>query len=198
MTFTEALLRLELLLIEQQDAYKRVPGNCAFLALGMASDEPDRKRSEQVKSGAICSGVEQGHVGLYDVCAKGMEGEPILPTALYYERSLRKQSFLATKGHDAQTMPTLKIQSAHPSGLVKASMAIDRRNVNRLESVHGGLISTIVDTGGSLSLSARGLWMTGVTSLLLPLPGFSLRFHTRSAPTSTSRPRSFNARREWR
>lgn len=59
-------------------------------------------------------------------------------------------------------MPALHIRSAHPSGVVKASLQIEQRNVNRLSSLHGGLISTLVDTGGSLSLSARGFWLTGV------------------------------------
>lgn len=73
------------------------------------------------------------------------------------------QHFIDNKGHDAVTMPALKIRSAHPSGVVKASLQIEQRNVNRLGSLHGGLISTLVDTGGSLSLSSKGMWLTGVS-----------------------------------
>ncbi|CAH7671382.1 HotDog domain-containing protein [Phakopsora pachyrhizi] len=58
----------------------------------------------------------------------------------------------------------LKIISAHPSGLLHARLPITQRNVNRLSTVHGGLLSTLVDTCGSLSISARGLWTTGVST----------------------------------
>ncbi|EGG12678.1 uncharacterized protein MELLADRAFT_58511 [Melampsora larici-populina 98AG31] len=58
----------------------------------------------------------------------------------------------------------MKILSARPDGLIHARLPITNHNLNRLGSVHGGLISSIIDTCGSLSLSAKGLWMTGVST----------------------------------
>lgn len=36
--------------------------------------------------------------------------------------------------------------------------------MNRLQSLHGGLISTLVDSMGSLALASRGLYSTGVST----------------------------------
>ncbi|KAH9812852.1 HotDog domain-containing protein [Melampsora americana] len=74
------------------------------------------------------------------------------------------KAFLSNNGHDATCLSKLKILSANPNGLVHARLQITHQNLNRLGSVHGGLISSIVDTCGSLSLSAKGLWMTGVST----------------------------------
>ncbi|ORX54914.1 hypothetical protein DM01DRAFT_1027656 [Hesseltinella vesiculosa] len=35
---------------------------------------------------------------------------------------------------------------------------------NRLGSVHGGLLATVVDMGGSLALASKGLFATGVST----------------------------------
>lgn len=35
---------------------------------------------------------------------------------------------------------------------------------NRLESVHGGLLATVVDIGGSLAIASKGLFATGVST----------------------------------
>ncbi|KAJ2960246.1 hypothetical protein NQZ79_g4375 [Umbelopsis isabellina] len=35
---------------------------------------------------------------------------------------------------------------------------------NRLKSVHGGLLSTVVDIGGSLAIASKGLFATGVST----------------------------------
>jgi acyl-coenzyme A thioesterase 13 len=55
----------------------------------------------------------------------------------------------------------LDILTATP-GRVRASLRIEPYNLNRLHGLHGGLICTLVDTMGSLALSSRGLWLTGV------------------------------------
>jgi len=60
-------------------------------------------------------------------------------------------------------MPHLVVTKARP-GKVIASMEIKKHNVNRLNGLHGGLISSLVDTMGSLALSSQGLWMTGVST----------------------------------
>lgn len=84
------------------------------------------------------------------------------PSPMPTSHTYAVQHFIANRGHDAQTIPALKIVSAHPTKGVKASMQIEQRNVNRLSSVHGGLLATLIDTGGSLALSSKGMWLTGV------------------------------------
>ncbi|KAH8913397.1 Thioesterase/thiol ester dehydrase-isomerase, partial [Atractiella rhizophila] len=72
-------------------------------------------------------------------------------------------SFLKTNGHDATCFPNLQIISAKP-GYVKASLKVEPYNVNRLGTLHGGLIGSLVDTMGSLSVASKGLFMTGVST----------------------------------
>ena len=58
---------------------------------------------------------------------------------------------------------------------VVASLKLEKRNrtptrarpaligqVNRLGGLHGGVIASLVDTMGTLALSSRGMWLTGV------------------------------------
>jgi len=73
------------------------------------------------------------------------------------------KAFLENKGHDYQCFPNMKIVSARP-GYVRASYKIEPYNVNRLKSLHGGLVCSLVDTMGSLALSSRGMFMTGVST----------------------------------
>jgi len=53
------------------------------------------------------------------------------------------------------------------------SLKIEPYNLNRVETVHGGLILSMTDTLGSLALATKGQYMTGVsvdigTSFLKP------------------------------
>ncbi|KAM0752786.1 Thioesterase/thiol ester dehydrase-isomerase [Meredithblackwellia eburnea MCA 4105] len=73
------------------------------------------------------------------------------------------QAFVTNKGHDANSFGHLKILSARP-GVVRASMLVKEHQANRLKSLHGGLTSSLVDTMGSLALSSKGMWMTGVST----------------------------------
>ena len=41
-------------------------------------------------------------------------------------------------------------------------MATLTDRVNRLGGLHGGVIASLVDTMGTLALSSRGMWLTGV------------------------------------
>lgn len=70
---------------------------------------------------------------------------------------------MLNNGHDTTTISALRILSAKP-GLVRARLPIGSHNVNRLGSVHGGLICTLVDTMGSLALASKGLYSTGVST----------------------------------
>lgn len=72
-------------------------------------------------------------------------------------------AFMRNQGHDSVTMQNLKILSATP-GKVRATMQIEQHNVNRLGSVHGGLVCTLTDTMGSLAVASHGLYSTGVST----------------------------------
>ncbi|KZT34456.1 hypothetical protein SISSUDRAFT_275373 [Sistotremastrum suecicum HHB10207 ss-3] len=73
------------------------------------------------------------------------------------------KSFLENKGHDSKCFPNLKIERAVP-GTVQASLKLEQYNLNRTQTVHGGLILSLTDTLGSLAVSTRGHFMTGVST----------------------------------
>jgi acyl-coenzyme A thioesterase PaaI-like protein len=61
------------------------------------------------------------------------------------------------------------------SGKVVVKMQIQKHQTNRLETLHGGTISTLIDLGGSaaqdnlsdcrsLAAASKGLWATGVST----------------------------------
>lgn len=72
------------------------------------------------------------------------------------------KSFVDNKGHDQQCFPNLKILNAKP-GLLEASLKIEPYNLNRVGTVHGGLIMSLTDTLGSLAVATHGQYMTGVS-----------------------------------
>ncbi|KAF8513782.1 thioesterase thiol ester dehydrase-isomerase [Gautieria morchelliformis] len=72
-------------------------------------------------------------------------------------------SFLTNKGHDVACFPQLKIEKAVP-GVVYASLKIENYNLNRVRTVHGGLIASLTDTLGSLAVATKGHYMTGVST----------------------------------
>ncbi|KAH9846369.1 Thioesterase/thiol ester dehydrase-isomerase [Lenzites betulinus] len=72
------------------------------------------------------------------------------------------RSFVENKGHDQQCFPNLKILDAKP-GLLKASLKIEPYNLNRVGTLHGGLIMSLTDTLGSLAVATKGQYMTGVS-----------------------------------
>ncbi|KAJ7069713.1 HotDog domain-containing protein [Mycena amicta] len=73
------------------------------------------------------------------------------------------RSFLEHKGHDALCFPNLKLVSAVP-GRVTASLKIEPYNLNRVGTVHGGLVLSLTDTLGSLAVATKGQYMTGVST----------------------------------
>lgn len=73
------------------------------------------------------------------------------------------RAFMLSQGHDAATISALSITSARP-GSIQARLKIGSHNVNRLGSVHGGLVCTLTDTMGSLALASKGLYSTGVST----------------------------------
>ncbi|GAA5919374.1 hypothetical protein JCM1841_005976 [Sporobolomyces salmonicolor] len=77
--------------------------------------------------------------------------------------SLVWEAFRTNAGHDANAFGHMKILDAKP-GKVWAEMEVKRHQVNRLQSLHGGLIASLIDTTGSLALASRGMYMTGVST----------------------------------
>jgi len=73
------------------------------------------------------------------------------------------KSFIDNGGHDARCFPNLSISNARP-GVVEASLRIEPYNVNRVGTVHGGLIMSLTDTLGSLAVASQGQYMTGVST----------------------------------
>jgi len=66
-----------------------------------------------------------------------------------------------------------------PSSLSSLSHSEERcwwRGKENKQSLHGGVIASLVDTMGSLSLSSRGLWKTGVSTDLNVTRVSSLHF----------------------
>ncbi|KAF9233243.1 thioesterase thiol ester dehydrase-isomerase [Melanogaster broomeanus] len=73
------------------------------------------------------------------------------------------KSFIDNKGHDAQCFPNLMITRAIP-GVVETKLEIAPYNLNRVGTVHGGLVMSLTDTLGSLAVASKGYYMTGVST----------------------------------
>ncbi|ORY98690.1 putative PaaI_thioesterase family protein [Syncephalastrum racemosum] len=85
----------------------------------------------------------------------------VLQSPQMVHRVLR--SFQAEGGYDSLVLPGLRIVNAE-EGRVRAEFTVEKQHLNRLKSVHGGLLATVVDIGGSLALASKGLYATGVST----------------------------------
>jgi len=85
-----------------------------------------------------------------------------MAASLRFTRRVWK-SLIDNRGHDAQCFPNLIIRRATP-GAVEASLTIEPYNLNRVGTVHGGLILSLTDTLGSLAVASKGHYMTGVST----------------------------------
>lgn len=66
-------------------------------------------------------------------------------------------------GIEKAALPRLQIICAQRN-YVQASLEIEKLHTNRLGIIHGGVLSTLVDIGGSLALASNGFFMSGVTT----------------------------------
>ncbi|WFD30965.1 hypothetical protein MSPP1_001991 [Malassezia sp. CBS 17886] len=66
-------------------------------------------------------------------------------------------------GHDAHNTQRLAITAARP-GRIVTDFPIAQENVNRASTLHGGMISTLVDSVGSLSVASYGWFNTGIST----------------------------------
>ncbi|KAG0053489.1 hypothetical protein BGZ83_000970 [Gryganskiella cystojenkinii] len=72
-------------------------------------------------------------------------------------------NFLSQGGYDAHALSGLKLVSASKGSCV-AELQVTEKHLNRLGGCHGGLLSTIVDVGGSLAIAAKDMHATGVST----------------------------------
>ncbi|KAF9027285.1 hypothetical protein CPB97_006402 [Podila verticillata] len=72
-------------------------------------------------------------------------------------------NFLNQGGFDAHALSGLKLVSAQ-KGKVLSELTVAPQHLNRLGGCHGGLLSTIVDVGGSLAIAAEDMHATGVST----------------------------------
>ncbi|KAI9249012.1 HotDog domain-containing protein [Sporodiniella umbellata] len=89
----------------------------------------------------------------------------LLTRALYSPDLTQKvlKSFMGAGGYDAHILPKLKLTGTQ-NGAISAEFEVEKHHLNRLGSVHGGLLATVVDIGGSLALASKGLYATGVST----------------------------------
>lgn len=73
------------------------------------------------------------------------------------------QNMLANGGMEKLLVPKLQITDVR-SRFVRAELSIEAAHTNRLKIIHGGVLSALVDIGGSLALASEGMFMTGVTT----------------------------------
>ncbi|KAB8070063.1 esterase [Aspergillus leporis] len=73
------------------------------------------------------------------------------------------ESFRATSGLEPRLLDNLRVTAAKP-GQVNFELDIQKEHTNRLNILHGGTISSMVDLGGSLAVASRGLFATGVST----------------------------------
>ncbi|CAO3696724.1 unnamed protein product [Rhizopus stolonifer] len=90
----------------------------------------------------------------------------MLPSRVLQSQALVQKvfkSFIGAGGYDAHVLPGLKLTDTQ-NGNISAEFQIKRHHLNRLGSVHGGLLATVVDIGGSLAVASKGLYATGVST----------------------------------
>ncbi|KAG0367633.1 HotDog domain-containing protein [Gamsiella multidivaricata] len=72
-------------------------------------------------------------------------------------------NYVQQDGFDAHALSGLKLISAG-KGTCHAELKITPQHLNRLGGCHGGLLSTIVDVGGSLAIAADDMLATGMST----------------------------------
>ncbi|GJD01236.1 thioesterase superfamily protein [Colletotrichum higginsianum] len=55
-------------------------------------------------------------------------------------------------------------------GKVDFELAIQKEHTNRLSTIHGGTLASLVDLGGSLAVASKGRFMTGVSTDINGMP----------------------------
>ncbi|KAI9499006.1 acyl-coenzyme A thioesterase-like protein 13 [Zychaea mexicana] len=90
----------------------------------------------------------------------------MIPTAVLRSPGMVQKvlkSFQTEGGYDMLVLPGLRVLDSE-EGRVRAEFTVEKQHLNRLKSVHGGLLATVVDVGGSLALASKGMYATGVST----------------------------------
>ncbi|KAI8368061.1 esterase [Blakeslea trispora] len=87
----------------------------------------------------------------------------MLPSTVLRSPELVQKSFMTAGGYDSVVLPGLKILHTE-EGRVRAELEVEKKHLNRLGSVHGGLLATVIDVAGSLAIASKGLYATGVST----------------------------------
>ncbi|KAG0264688.1 hypothetical protein BG011_006265 [Mortierella polycephala] len=77
------------------------------------------------------------------------------------EHHVFRTTFLNAGGFDIQALSGLKLISAS-KGSILCELQVEKQHLVR--GCHGGLLSTIVDVGGSLAIAAEDMHSTGVST----------------------------------
>ncbi|CAI2180372.1 16342_t:CDS:2 [Funneliformis geosporum] len=85
-----------------------------------------------------------------------------IPSRLTFVRTVW-QNFMEYNGYDKFIIGKMTITDAI-DGKVTCELPIEKIHLNRVGSVHGGLLSTLVDIGGSLAIASKGMHATGVST----------------------------------
>jgi len=85
-----------------------------------------------------------------------------IPSRLAFVRKVY-QNFKEADGYDKLIAEKMTITDAI-DGKVTCELPMEKIHLNRLGSVHGGLLSALVDIGGSLAISTKGMHATGVST----------------------------------
>ncbi|KAI9594157.1 HotDog domain-containing protein [Syncephalis fuscata] len=79
----------------------------------------------------------------------------------FVQRSL--QLLRRPSGFEGHVANNLQVVEAEP-GRAICTMKIEERHLNRVDSLHGGMIAALVDIGGSLAIASTGNYITGVST----------------------------------
>ncbi|KAG0057056.1 hypothetical protein BGZ83_001905 [Gryganskiella cystojenkinii] len=71
--------------------------------------------------------------------------------------------FLSYRAFDAHALSGLKLVSAS-KGRILCELPLEQKHMNGHGSCHGGLLSAVVDVGGSLAIAAEDMDATGVST----------------------------------
>lgn len=73
------------------------------------------------------------------------------------------KTVLAKKGFDSLCFNQMKLLSVEV-GKVRGEILVSKEHLNAIGGTHGGWLSTLVDTGGSLAVASYGFKTTGVST----------------------------------
>ncbi|RIA87892.1 putative PaaI_thioesterase family protein [Glomus cerebriforme] len=86
-----------------------------------------------------------------------------IPSRLTFVRKVWQKFMENEDGFDKYIIGKMSITDAI-DGKITCELPVEKVHLNRLGSVHGGLLSTLVDVVGSLAIASKGMYSTGVST----------------------------------